>query len=116
MKSSNQVGYDLNNMKDRFILFLKRHDLLIPFIVNHAMRNEYISRSVKNIDKETFFEYLDRVEPLEYMDRCFLKRDTTEGESFWHWYSYKWKVVHDRNTMYWKFVQYFVERSDGKNS
>jgi len=114
MKRTKQAGYDLHNMKDRFILFLKRHDLLIPFIVNHAMRNEFLSNRVNSIKPETFFEYLDRVDPAEYMDRCFLKKDTTEGESFWHWYSIKWKAVFGHNVMYWKFVRYYVDRDHSK--
>jgi hypothetical protein len=116
MKKSKKTGYDLNNMRDRFVLFLKRHDLLIPFIVNHAIRNEVISGSVNRITTETFFDYLERVDPLEYMDRGFLKKDTAEGESFWQWYSMKWKAVHRHNVMYWKFVQYYVEIPDGKYS
>jgi hypothetical protein len=110
MQRSKKTGYDLNNYKDRFILFLKRHDLLIPFIANHSLRNEYLSGRVNSISSETFSEYLDRVDPAEYMDRCFVKKDTTEGVSFWEWYSHKWKAVHTNNIMYWKFVRYFVEK------
>lgn len=109
---SKRIGYDVNNMKDKFILFLKRHDILIPFIVNHSMRNEYLSGLISSIEPETFSEYLDRVGPPEYMDRCFLKSGTAEGKLFWEWYSYKWKAVHRNSLMYWKFVRYFVEKSN----
>jgi len=99
----------VDDLKDRFVLFLKRHDLVIPFIVNHAIRNRHLSGLISNVKNETFSEYLDRVPPSKYMDSCFVKKETTEGEAFWSWYSHKWKAVHEYSGMYWKIVRYFVE-------
>lgn len=102
----------MDDMKDRFVLFLKRHNLVIPFIVNHSIRNRHLAGLISNVKTETFFEYLDRVPPSKYMDNCFVKKATTEGESFWNWYSHKWKAVHEYSGMYWKIVRYFVEEED----
>ncbi len=109
-KKSKQVEYNLENPKDRFVLFLKRHDLLIPFINNHSIRNKHLSNLISRTKTETFSKYLNRVNPIDYMDKCFLKKETTEGKQYWEWYSYKWKAIQDNNLIYWKFVKYFVEK------
>jgi len=111
---SKRKGYDVHDVRDRFVLFLKRHHLVIPFIVNHSIRNRYLSGLISNVKIETFSEYMDRVPPSKYMDGGFVKKDTTEGEAFWSWYSQKWKAVHEYSGMYWKMVRYFVELEEEK--